>query len=329
MYHEIPLKALVIDVEDSSAEILIQALKGINKSVLSVERTTTLPQAKKILAKKEINAIYIDPISVGINESSEFIFDIREQYESIVFVLYVDFDQMEHNRAEFFSGKRRRFNHYFKLNKQTSIAAFTDELKVTIRQCQSDLSFNLTKEKIDKLQEELSSIQTISDTETVNLPVKILQDIQEQLEALKVSQKEKSSKIIPKTVFLSFRFAEKEYVQGLRVLLEKNGFTVITGQDANTYISKSILERIKSCEFFLCLMTQSDEKKDGTYTTSPWLLEEKGAALALGKSIVLMVEEGVNDIGGLQGDWQRIHFTAKSFLTAAIKAVEQLKSYSG
>lgn len=60
-----------------------------------------------------------------------------------------------------------------------------------------------------------------------------------------------------------------------------------------------------------------------------WLLEEKGAALALGKPIVLMVEEGVTDSGGLQGDWQRIHFGPKGFLKAALQAVEQLKSYAG
>jgi len=76
-------------------------------------------------------------------------------------------------------------------------------------------------------------------------------------------------------------------------------------------------------------MTRDKEKVDGTFTASPWLLEEKGAALALGKPIVLMVEEGVSDIGGLQGDWQRIYFGSKGFLSAALEAVEQLKSYVG
>jgi hypothetical protein len=42
-----------------------------------------------------------------------------------------------------------------------------------------------------------------------------------------------------------------------------------------------------------------------------------------------MVEEGVSDFGGLQGDRQRIHFGAKGFLTAALDAVDQLKSYLG
>tara|TARA_B100000029_G_C17011798_1_gene755194 strand:+ start:333 stop:575 length:243 start_codon:yes stop_codon:yes gene_type:complete len=76
-------------------------------------------------------------------------------------------------------------------------------------------------------------------------------------------------------------------------------------------------------------MTCADEKMDGTFTTSPWLLEEKGAALALDKPLVMMVEEGVSDFGGLQGDWQRIHFGAKGFLKAALEAVDQLKSYAG
>ena len=76
-------------------------------------------------------------------------------------------------------------------------------------------------------------------------------------------------------------------------------------------------------------MTRDKEKADGTYTTSPWLLEEKGAALAFRKPLVLLIEEGVTDFGGLHGDWQRHHFAAKGFTGAALKAVKQLRSYSG
>lgn len=76
-------------------------------------------------------------------------------------------------------------------------------------------------------------------------------------------------------------------------------------------------------------MTRDKEKSDGTYTTSPWLLEEKGAALAFGKYLVMLVEEGVTDLGGLQGDWQMHHFGAKGFTAAALKAVRQLRSASG
>jgi len=326
---DIPLKVLIVDPSDSSAEMLAQAMKGLSKTVLSVKYASALSEAQKILADSDINAIYIDPLSLGIKVASEFIFDVRKRLPSIVFVLYLDFTQMERNRTEFYSGERRRLAHYFKLDKLTPIATFTDELKTIIKQCQSDLSYILTQEKISKLQDELISIQTKTSTEVASIPIKILQDIQEQLESLKARQHEKQPDVKPKSVFLSYRFAEYEYVDGLRTLLEREGFSIVTGQDSNTFISQAILERIKACEFFVCLMTHAEEKKDGTYTPSPWLLEEKGAALAMGKRIVLMVEEGVNDIGGLQGDWQRIHFTSKSFTKAAIKAVDQLKSYIG
>src|SRR5207249_1943507 len=98
------------------------------------------------------------------------------------------------------------------------------------------------------------------------------------------------------------------YIDGLVELLEQHHFTVMTGKSANTYVSKAILDKIASSQYFMCLMSRDQPKADGTFTTSPWLLEEKGAALALGKPIVIMVEEGVSDYGGLQGDWQRIHF---------------------
>ena len=118
-------------------------------------------------------------------------------------------------------------------------------------------------------------------------------------------------------------------MSGLVRLLEGSGFEVITGRSSNTYVSRSVIDRIRQASFFICLMTRADAKTDGTFTTSPWLLEEKGVALAFGKPLVLMVEEGVSDFGGLQGDWQRIHFGAKGFLTAALEAVAQLRSYVG
>ena len=132
-----------------------------------------------------------------------------------------------------------------------------------------------------------------------------------------------------RTVFLSHRFAENEYVCGLTRLLENEGFTVSIGSPVNTYVSQAVLQRISDADYFVCLMTRDKEKVDGNYTTSPWLLEEKGAALALKKPVVLLVEHGVDELGGLQGDWQRIHFGPKGYLSAALQAVGQLNSYAG
>ncbi len=327
---DIPLKVLVVDPQEPSAEMLGNTLQHFTETVISVDYTVSVTEAEAKVLQGGINTVYIDPLSLGLDEASEFIFTCRRNYPSIVFVLYLDFDQLESRRAEFFKGDRRRFGHYFRLNKRTSVSAFGSEVQSTIRRVQGDLSYNLTEDKINDLQNELSKLQEgDGKNEQVTVPVDILQDIQRQLTELKPTRNQKTLPEISESVFLSYRFAETEYVEGLSALLEKDGFSITTGQDANTYISTAVLDRIRSCQFFLCLMTRADEKADGTFTTSPWLLEEKGAALAFGKKIVLMVEDGVTDVGGLQGDWQRIHFSPKGFTTAAIKAVEQLKSYLG
>jgi hypothetical protein len=160
-------------------------------------------------------------------------------------------------------------------------------------------------------------------------PNVLVSDLSALIASLATRPSPASARVVPRSVFLSHRFAETEYVEGLIKLLEQHGFIVVTAKTTNTYVSKAILDKIKSCQYFLCLMSRDEGKADGTFTSSPWLLEEKGAALAFGKPIVLMIEEGVSDYGGLQGDWQRIHFGPKGFLSAALQAVEQLKSYAG
>ncbi len=328
---DVPLKVLIIDPDDSSAGRLYKALKTVEYEILSVKRTNSLSEAVKILADSEVNSIYIDPLLLDLESASRFIFNIRKKSGHEVFVLYLDYLRMEQAGLEFYSGERKRFEHYHKLDKGTPVANFIDKVKSIVMLCQVDLSRSLSREKIQNLQSELVSLHAGVSADTVTVSTNVLKDIQRQLESLKESLKtpkpEEISVVKAKSVFLSYRFAESEYVKGLTQLLEREGFSITTGQEANTYISQAILERIRSCEFFMCVMTRGDEKKDLTFSTSSWLLEEKGAAIAMGKKIVLMVEEGISDIGGLQGDWQRNYFNSKSFTSAAIQAVDQLKSY--
>jgi hypothetical protein len=62
------------------------------------------------------------------------------------------------------------------------------------------------------------------------------------------------------TVFLSCRFAENQYIEGFIPLLEQNGFSVVTGGAVNKHMSKAVLDKIKSSEFFVCLMTRDEQK---------------------------------------------------------------------
>lgn len=143
---------------------------------------------------------------------------------------------------------------------------------------------------------------------------------------LGISRRRRSKVLQGRSVFLSCRFADKEFVESFIRLLRREGFVVVTGKLVNGDISEAILDKIKTCSLFLCLMTRDEAKADGSYTTSPSVLEETGAALAFRKPVVIMVEEGVTRIG-LPTGLQRLHFTDKGFLDAALDAVEQLESY--
>jgi hypothetical protein len=323
---EIPLKILICDGDESAANGLLQALRTENR-VLDASVSVDIGGARRKLRDSDINAVFIDPLSLGLDLASEFIFEIRETLPEVVFVLYVDKAAAENHRAEFYRGERSRFSHYYTLDKRTPLAAFRDELRSILDSCRFDLSWRMSEVSLGRLLEKAERLRDAS--AEVPPGFTLFHEVSSLLGDLSAGTKAEKGRPPKKTVFLSYRFAEEDYVKGLVKLLVQSGFDVVTGKSANTFISKAVLDRIKACEFFVCLMTRDHAKSDGTYTTSPWLLEEKGVALAFGKPLVLMVEEGVTDYGGLQGDWQRIHFGAKGFLTAALEAVEQLNSYAG
>ncbi len=325
MKEEIPLSILIIDQDQSSIELLRNNLLK-EKNVIEVDSCNTIKDAKGLLNSNHVNTIFIDPLAFDINHASDFIFNVRKILPEIVFVLFINLLKAEQNPSEFYRGERTRFNHYYKLDKRTTIEGFTDELEVVFNQIQNDLTWRMSEENIAKLTK-ISKEYSTDNSETEE--VKLINELREAVELLQTKTKEKQLAIKEKTVFVSYKFAEEEYVEGLINYLTDNGFEAITGKESNTYISKSIIKKIKESEYFLCLMTKDKEKKDGTFTTSPWLLEEKGVAIAANKKIVILIEEGVTDFGGLHGDWQRIHFSAKGFLVAVQKAVKQLKSYEG
>ena len=48
----------------------------------------------------------------------------------------------------------------------------------------------------------------------------------------------------------------------------------------------------------------------------------------VGKPLVLMVEKGIDDFGGLQNDLQRIHFSRANFTEAAVEALRHVTAYT-
>lgn len=191
--HDIPLKVLVVDPNQASSDSLTKALSTF-KVVLSVRHCQTLSQASEILQRSDVNTIYIDPIELGLEAASDFIFRLRERLPHIVFVLYFDFEKQAGGAEKLYEGNRRRFRGYFKLDKKMAgRPEFMRKLQDTILSCQGDLYSNLTQEKISSLQKELAAIQRgTSDDEAALVPLSVLKEIQEQLAARKEEAKASS-----------------------------------------------------------------------------------------------------------------------------------------
>jgi hypothetical protein len=320
MSSDIPLKVLVCDSNTVTAEALVSQLKK-HTAVVYVKYVHDIKLAQQRLRSDDINTIFIDPLLPTIEAVADFVFSVRKALPEIVFALYMDVATAEAQRGSFYRGDRQRFIHYYKLDKAIPVSAFPDEVAAVIRRCQAYLRWRLPRESLRRLTEH--GIDQAAHGQTQSEELRKVQELLARVSEVTRPRPDKNK------VFLSYRFAETEYADGLIPLLEERGFKVITGKRSNTFISRTIIDRIRDCEYFLCLMTRDKEKVDGTFTTSPWLLEEKGVALALGKQLVLMVEEGVDDFGELQGDWQRIHFGPKGFLKAALEAARQLATYNG
>jgi hypothetical protein len=313
---DIPLRVLICDPDPVTKDALFEQLSK-HTAVVFVD-AVDIKVSEEQLRADEINTIFIDPL-INFDATAGFIFAVRRSHPEIVFVLYMDVATAEAKRRIFYQGERRRFSHYYTLDKAVPVTSFSDEVDSVIRICQKDLGWRLSSATLKRLTEPRTS-------RAKQEPARAVQEVRELVARVSAARQSLPKK---NTVFLSYRFSEIEYAEGLIPLLEERGFIVITGKRSNSYISRAIIDRIRDCEYFLCLMTRDKEKTDGTFTTGTWLLEEKGVALALGKQLVLMVEEGVDDFGGLQGDWQRIHFGPKGFLKAALEAAQQLASYSG
>lgn len=324
----ISLNILVCDRDPISSSLLVPQLHA-SSLVSSVEITEAIDDANSLLGagKYKYNTVFIDPLVLGLDEASTFIFNIRRERPDIVFVLFLDRAVAESQRDSFYQGARRRFSHYYTLDKRTPLSTFQAEVQSVLESCRAYLLAKAPIRQLEELRVEASNLARSEHGADISAIQKLAVKMDEILNRLPTIPARPN--VRRNTVFLSCRFADEQYIDGLRDLLLESGFEVFTGDNARGFISEAIIERIRESEFFICLMTRDKEKTDGTYTTSPWLLEEKGAAIAFGKYLVLLVEEGVTDFGGLQGDWQRHHFSEKGFTTAALKAVRQLRSAAG
>jgi len=119
----------------------------------------------------------------------------------------------------------------------------------------------------------------------------------------------------------SFLPADMDLVTLFEKMLEAFDIIVISGEKPSTEpISDKIKERIESADFFVGIFTRKGKKQsEESYYTSGWVIDEKAYAIAKGKKVILLVEEGVDEIGGIQGDLEYISFNRNNLAPVMVK----------
>lgn len=79
-----------------------------------------------------------------------------------------------------------------------------------------------------------------------------------------------------------------------------------------------ILRKIRLARFFVCILTRRAELRDGTFASSVWLYQETGAAVALGKKPLILVEAGLGEhyAGELQKNYEYTPFARPDYAAA-------------
>ncbi len=124
-------------------------------------------------------------------------------------------------------------------------------------------------------------------------------------------------------IFVGHSFApdDKAFVDALIQLLTTAGLNVSTGEAPQEgRISDKVKARIEAADVFLGVFTRGVRltgKK--TFSTSAWVVDEKAYAYAKGKRLLLLKEQGVDTIGGIQGDYEYVEFERTSAAPALVK----------
>lgn len=133
----------------------------------------------------------------------------------------------------------------------------------------------------------------------------------------------------------SFNDADKIIVNKLRELIvDTFKFEWLTGETAeNVGVSEKVKKRISECDLFIGVFTKGKPlyngwlKKPNAYTTSAWVIQESGFAIAKCKQIIFLFEEGLDSSLGLQGDLEYIPFNRNNLDPILTKLTQMLIKY--
>lgn len=126
----------------------------------------------------------------------------------------------------------------------------------------------------------------------------------------------------------SFLKKDRVLINSLKRILSSLGVVCDSGEKPEGgSVSMKVLERLQRNDIFVGVFTKRSRLADSkNWTTSSWVVEEKAAAIDKGKRLLLLVEEGVEEIGGLQGDYEYVRFNRSQFYESIPKIVDYIRS---
>jgi hypothetical protein len=133
-----------------------------------------------------------------------------------------------------------------------------------------------------------------------------------------------------RSVFLGHSFAadDKLVVEQVVKFFTIMGIQVITGERPKAdQVSAKVRQRIESADGFVGVFTRR-EKLSGrdAWVTSTWIIDEKAFSLAKGKKLILLKQQGVDSIGGLQGDYEYLEFAPDNLADLILRLLEMFRN---
>ena len=170
---------------------------------------------------------------------------------------------------------------------------------------------------LDESERELKRVRELLDDSRL-----VQQSISDRLQVYEPLDVERPS------IFLSHSFDKHTMAQSnsFKRLLSELPLDVVNGPAEEIgLLSAQIVDRIRACSIFVALVDSS-----ATPDVSEWILEEKGAALGLGKQVLLVCDHGVHSgfYSNLAGDSNVVFADGSDsdhWLSAFERAVEMIR----
>jgi hypothetical protein len=121
----------------------------------------------------------------------------------------------------------------------------------------------------------------------------------------------------------SFAVGDASVNKCIAETLEGLGLKVVTGDKPKAAsISEKVKGLIDQQAIFVGIFTRRDKlARKQEWTTSNWVIDEKAYALGKQKRLILIKEQGVGSIGGIQGDYEYLEFSREAMGDLVVKLI--------